>query len=245
MVSYCHRLIPISLTLQFISLQFISCYPDLFLFRFTCSRKTGACAILQSKQDGKCIRVFRSSTLSNSRWKPVPGERSTNYRYDGLYMVAELIGVLNQGDRLAHDLIPCGDDSSYTFCLTRSDTQSANCNRAFQEIIKDTLIVSNQSDLHLAHKQQEKKRKHSGWLPAGRLQQDQRKPVDYLQDDDVTQTIGIASCPHDLKRLLPNFIESTAVGFGKPTVSPIRMLSELHFPVYIEPTSDRKIHPTQ
>ena len=153
-------------------------------------------------------------------------------------MAAECIGVLNQGDRLAHDLIPCGDNSSYTFCLTRSDTQSANCNRAFKEIIKDTLLVSNQSDLHLAHKQQEKKRKHSGWLPAGRLQQDQPKPVDYLQDDEVTQTIGIASCPHDLKGLLPNFIESAAVGFGKPTVEPIRMLSELHFPVYIEPSSD-------
>ena len=138
----------------------------------------------------------------------MPGERSTNYRYDGLYTVKESIG-------------PSGDDESYTFHFTRSVTESSNCNRAFKEIIKDTLVLSNQSDLHQVHKQQEKKRKHSGWLPAGRLQQDRPKPVDYLQDDEVPQTIGIASCPHDLKGLLPNYIECAMKGFGRPSVEPI------------------------
>ena len=144
-------------------------------------------------------------------------------------MVDECIGF-------THDLIPSGDNASYTFLLTRSETHSSNSNRALKESIKNTLIISNQSDLHLVHKQQEKKRKHSGWLPSGRLQQDHPKPVDYLQDDDVTQTIAIASCPHDLKCLLPNLIECAMKGFGKPSVQPIRLLADLNFPVYLKPT---------
>ena len=131
-------------------------HSDLITFRFTCTRKTVACALLQSKLDKKCIRVFRSSTLSNSKWKPMPGEGSTNYRYDGMYMIVECMGVTNQCDQFAHNMIPSGDNSSFTFCLTRCDTQSAHCNGAFMNIIKRALFVSNQSDLHLAHKQQEK-----------------------------------------------------------------------------------------
>ena len=177
------------------------------------------------------------------------GESSTIYRYDGLYTVTKCIGILHQCDQLAQDLIPCGDNSSYTFCLTRSDTQSALCNRAFRERIKKTLIffptsLTNQSELHKAHKQQEKKRKNDGWLPSGRMRQDQPKPIDYLQGDEVTQIIGIASCPQDLKGRLPKLIESAMQGWGKPTIQPIDMLSELHFPAFVGP-SDALLHVTR
>lgn len=117
----------------------------LITFRFTCKRKTMVCALLQSNLNKKCIRVFRSSTLTNSRWKPVPGESSINYRYHGLYTVIECISLSNQCAQFSHyDMIPSRDTLSFSFCLTRSDTQSANCSRAFINIIKSILIVSNQ-----------------------------------------------------------------------------------------------------
>ena len=213
---------------------------DLITFRFTCTRKSGAGALLQSKLDNKCIRVFRSSNLSNSRWKPAPAAGSTVYRYDGLYTIVDCMSLTKPSESFAQDVIPSGDTSSFTFRLTRCDTQSTYSNAAFMKSIQSTLLVSNQSELRLAHKIQEKKRKLNGWLPAGRLQRQRPKQVDYLKDDGIIQQLGNASCSRDLKDQLPKIITNsmTIKGFKVPIVRPIRLLSDLNVPVYLEPSRD-------
>ena len=144
---------------------------DFITFRFTCTRKSGAGALLQSKLDNKCIRVFRSSNLSNSRWKPAPAAGSTVYRYDGLYTIVDCMSLTKPSESFAQDVIPSGDTSSFTFRLTRCDTQSTYSNAAFMKSIQSTLLVSNQSELHLAHKIQEKK----GSIVVGYLRVDYSK----------------------------------------------------------------------
>ena len=204
---------------------------DLITFRFTCTRKSGAGALLQSKLDQKCIRVFRSSNLSNSRWKPPPTVGSTVYRYDGLYMVADCMGLSDQSETFAHDKYD--SQRRYLILHFSSNTMWYPINIfqcSIHEIYREDPPCFKSKRAPSSSQDSGEKRKHNGWLPAGHLQQERPKQVDYLKDDGNIQQLGNASCSRDLKNRLPKIITNamTIKGFKVSIIQPICVLSDLN-----------------